>query len=183
MPQARPKEILAAITSQVEQHMQQCKERDSKWEDVSDVSPSLTVAVRQVLISVNQYPYQPSSAPYGCRLFREIPPRTVPAALVLEDDDVPTFKYSVRLRTMRGGRVGLDRRATNFRLKPATFGNDDEAKERARRLEERFRFDDDEGLAVGATGKDEQDRRLIDDFQTRYAIISMLCLSYTDLVS
>ncbi|RPD66682.1 hypothetical protein L226DRAFT_453767 [Lentinus tigrinus ALCF2SS1-7] len=163
MPQVRPKEIVAAITSQVEQHMQQCKERDNKWEDVSD------------------YPYQPSPSPYGCRLFREIPPRSTPASAVLEDDDdVPTFKYSVRLRTMRGGRVGLDRRAINYKLKPATFDEDDEAKERARRLEERFRYDDDEGLAVGATGKDEQDRRLIDEYQPKHLTVTMSLLHPDD---
>ncbi|KAI0722168.1 enhancer of polycomb-like-domain-containing protein [Cerioporus squamosus] len=162
MPQVRPKEILAAITSQVEQHMQQCKERDSKWEDVSD------------------YPYQPSPAPYGCRLFRELPPRPLPASSVLEDDDVPTYKYSVRLRTMRGGRVGLDRRAVNFKLKPAVFGDDEEAREHARRLQERFRYDDDEGLAVGAAGKDDQDRRLIDEYQPKHLTVTMSLLQFED---
>ena len=80
---------------------------------------------------------------------------------------MPSLKFSARLRTMRGGRIGLDRRRANFKLKPAVFGDDDEAKERARRLEERFRYDDDEGVAVGATGKDEQDRRLIDEYQPK----------------
>ncbi len=55
----------------------------------------------------------------------------------------------------------------NFKLKPAVFDDDEEAKERARRLQERFRYDDDEGLAVGAAGKDDQDRRLIDDYQPK----------------
>ncbi|TFK92974.1 hypothetical protein K466DRAFT_658885 [Polyporus arcularius HHB13444] len=161
-PQVKPKEIMAVIASQVEQHMQHCKERDNKWEDVSD------------------FPYQPFPAQYGCRLFRELPPRSLPVSSVPEDDDVPTFKYSVRLRTMRGGRVALDRRPMNFKLKPAVFDDDEEAKERARRLQERFRYDDDEGLAVGAAGKDDQDRRLIDDYQPKHLTITMSLLQGED---
>ena len=49
-----------------------------------------------------------------------------------------------------------------------SFDDDEEAKEHTRRLEERFRYDDDEGLAIGSEGAEEHDRKLIDEHQPRY---------------
>ena len=61
----------------------------------------------------------------------------------------------------------LDRRFS-CTLRAASFDDDEEAKEHTRRLEERFRYDDDEGLAIGSEGAEEHDRKLIDEHQPRY---------------
>ena len=59
----------------------------------------------------------------------------------------------------------IDRRG-GPKLRPATFENDEDM-ERMRRLEERFRYDDDDVPAVGPGGPDEHDRKLIDESQPR----------------
>ena len=85
------------------------------------------------------------------------------------DGKVAPPKYrSARLRAGRGrGRMLLDRRFS-CTLRAASFDDDDEAKDRARRVEERFRYDDDDGLSIGQDGTDDHDRRLIDEHQSRY---------------
>ena len=62
----------------------------------------------------------------------------------------------------------LDRRFS-CTLRAAKFDEgDDEAKESMKRLEERFRYDDDDGFAPGPDGAEEHDRKLIDEHQPRY---------------
>ena len=61
----------------------------------------------------------------------------------------------------------MDRRFS-CTLRAASFDEDEEAKERARRIEERFRYDDDDGVTLGADGMEDRDRKLIDERKPRY---------------
>ncbi len=45
-----------------------------------------------------------------------------------------------------------------------------EGQERERRLEERWKYDQDDVPAFGPQGPDEQDRVLVDEYQTKYVI-------------
>jgi hypothetical protein len=47
---------------------------------------------------------------------------------------------------------------------------DEEEGERRRQLEERWKFDSDDSLPVGPNGSEEQDRTLIDDYETMYGV-------------
>ena len=89
---------------------------------------------------------------------------------------------AVRMRYGRGGRIHLDRRngipptlATARLPRSTLFGVDgpvdvdeEQEGERRRQLEERWRFDSDDSLPVGPDGSEEQDRTLIDDYETMY---------------
>ena len=88
---------------------------------------------------------------------------------------------AVRLRYGRGGRIHLDRRDAIPRPfsnlpRSTLFGIDEEPMdtdqenpgedESRRRLEERWRFDMDDGPAVGPEGPEELDRALVDDYDS-----------------
>ncbi len=49
---------------------------------------------------------------------------------------------------------------------------DSEEQERERRLEERWKYDQDDVPAFGPQGPDEQDRVLVDEYQTKYAVVN-----------
>ncbi|KAI0777776.1 enhancer of polycomb-like-domain-containing protein [Trametes elegans] len=161
-PQIRPKEREAAIRTQIELELQQRKEKDKQWEDASD------------------FPYQASPAPLGCRLFKYFGkrPSSSSASSTLSEDE-PEPSRAVRLRRGRGGRFLIDRRL-NVKLRPASFGDDEEDKERLRRIEERYRFDDDDAPAFGPGGPDEQDRKLIDECQPKYVAFTMSLFNNQD---
>ena len=112
-----------------------------------------------------QYPYQPTPVSHSSRLFKPIAPRSSS-----HFDDSPSLNPKLRSRVGRGGRRTVDR-SVNCRLKPAVFDkeHDPEVQESLRRMEERFRYDGDEGYSVGPPGVDEHDRKLIDEVQARYA--------------
>jgi enhancer of polycomb-like protein len=103
------------------------------------------------------------------------------------DDDLPSRQTrSVRLRVGRGGRRLLDRRdfvsRLPKRLKKDTGADeikmdvdkDVEGVERQRRLEEQWRYDQDDAPTFGPQGQDEQDRVLVDEYQTKY-FFSLSC--------
>lgn len=48
----------------------------------------------------------------------------------------------------------------------------DEDSEADRRLNEKWRFDADDGPSYGPTGSEEQDRVLVDDYDVKYVISS-----------
>ncbi|KAI8986868.1 enhancer of polycomb-like-domain-containing protein [Trametes punicea] len=154
-PQIRPKEREAAIRSQVEQELQQRKEKDKQWEDASD------------------FPYQPSPASYGGRLFKYFSrrPSSSSASSTLSDEE-PDQSRAVRLRRGRGGRLLIDRRF-NVKLRPAVFGENKQDSDLLQRIDERFRYDEDDIPAVGPGGPDEQDRKLIDECQPKHVAITM----------
>ncbi|KAI0659248.1 enhancer of polycomb-like-domain-containing protein [Cubamyces menziesii] len=160
-PQIRPKEREATIRTQIEQELQQRKEKDKQWEDASD------------------FPYQAFPAPFGCRLFKYFPRRpTATSSSSHLSDEEPDQPRAVRLRRGRGGRFLIDRRG-GPKLRPATFENDEDM-ERMRRLEERFRYDDDDVPAVGPGGPDEHDRKLIDESQPRHISYTMSLFNEQD---
>lgn len=94
----------------------------------------------------------------------------------------------MRLRVGRGGRRMLDRRDIGLRtmfikrpkLDPPSDvlssmdrddedkGEEEEKSERRRRIEEQWKYDQDDMPAVGPQGQDEQDRVLVDEYQTKY---------------
>ncbi|KAI9064742.1 hypothetical protein FKP32DRAFT_1665768 [Trametes sanguinea] len=162
-PQIRPKEREAAIRNQVEQELQQRKEKDKQWEDASD------------------FPYQASPASYGSRLYKYLhSPSRSSASSTLSDDEVPQSR-AVRLRRGRGGRILVDRHGS-VKLRPAVFGENgqDHDADLLKKLEERYRYDDDDGPAIGPGGPDEQDRKLIDECQPRHFVTTMSLLSDQD---
>ena len=62
----------------------------------------------------------------------------------------------------------MDRRFVNCRLRAATFDKSDvEEREFRRKVDEQFRYDDDDAPPSGPRGLDEQDRKLIDECQSR----------------
>ena len=98
------------------------------------------------------------------------------------DEDPPQPQpRPARIRIGRGGCIRLDRRITAHRALPrrgrgrrsALLSPTDEDEEQAedeeaiQRLAERWKFDSDDGPAFGPQGADEQDRILIDDYESQ----------------
>lgn len=135
---------------------------------------------------LKQSAYQQPPVPYASRLFKYIPPPEAPAwpSSKSADNDAPARPIrSVRLRIGRGGRRMLDRR--DFTSRPEftkrqklesssdeseamEVDEDPEELERRRRLEEQWKYDQDDVPAFGPQGQDEQDRVLVDEYQTKY---------------
>ena len=123
-------------------------------------------------------------------LFKYIPPPDAPSRLSSNsdttDDDPPSHSpaprrvRAVRMRYGRGGRLHLDRRNVipptlpTARLPRSTLFevdkpmNEELEGERRRRLEEQWKFDLDDVPPFGPDGSEEQDRTLIDDYETMY---------------
>jgi enhancer of polycomb-like protein len=95
------------------------------------------------------------------------------------------------MRYGRGGRIHLDRRhdipprLATARLPRSTLFDVDEPMdideeqegERRRQLEERWKFDSDDAPPVGPDGLEEQDRTLIDDYETMYGLLLLFWFS------
>lgn len=89
----------------------------------------------------------------------------------------------MRVRIGRGGRRIIDRRlsrpprviasSARSELLASLMDSEDsmdvdsEEEERQRRLEAQWRFDSDDQPAIGPQGNDEQDRVLVDDFDSK----------------
>ena len=98
---------------------------------------------------------------------------------------------AVRMRYGRGGRIHLDRRnaipptlatarlprSTLFDVDEPMDIHEDQEGERRRQLEERWKFDLDDTLPVGPDGSEEQDRTLIDDYETMYGCFLFFVLT------
>ncbi|KAF9264627.1 hypothetical protein L218DRAFT_234186 [Marasmius fiardii PR-910] len=176
----RPRDRVAAIQTKVEGFLQKHKEVDQHWEDVVDSG------------------YIPPPSAYPSRLFKYINASDVPKALSPEPSDETTpsqsYRRSVRMRYGRGGRMFVDRRvpfSDDFsprRKRPREDSDDDsmdvddkeEDEEHDRRLKERWRFDSDDGPPYGPNGSDEQDRILVDDFDTNYLRVTFNLLNDPD---
>ncbi|OBZ78426.1 Enhancer of polycomb-like protein 1 [Grifola frondosa] len=176
-PQVRPKERALAIQSQIEQEMNRQKEKDQAWENVIDNA------------------YQPPPVPWASRQFKFIMGRASSSSSTDSESEQPARQCRAgRLRFGRGGRLHFDRRIVDHRPSSlTTFGrrsepqslfdeteDDLEAQDRARRLNERWKFDSDDLPAVGPGGADEQDRVLIDEYNPRYLTHYMTLLSEQD---
>jgi enhancer of polycomb-like protein len=174
----RPRERAAQIQAMVERDLATRKEKDTPhWEDAID------------------NPYQARPIPPAERLMKFITPSASPAkyASIDADEARPRQGQALRLRVGRGGRLHLDRRRPPpsaiqdvhpFSRMESEDDSDDtgddseldallvgEVEETRRRLKEQWRFDEDDGPAVGPLGSEEQDRILVDDFQTKWVHI------------
>lgn len=181
----RPKERINAIREQIETALARQKDQDHHWEGQIDNA------------------YQQQSVPYASRLFKYIPPPEAPSYPTSEDieDEPPAgTRRSVRLRVGRGGRKMLDRRDIGLRTeftkrqklnpspdnsKPMNMGEEEEDEgeeklERQRQIEEQWKYDSDDMPAVGPQGQDEQDRILVDEYQTKYLRHTMTLLADTN---
>ncbi|OJT10123.1 hypothetical protein TRAPUB_13394 [Trametes pubescens] len=151
-PQVRPREREGTIRRIIDEELLKRKDADKQWED-----------------AIN-FPYQASPVPFYAHQFKYFgrPPSVSSSAASALSDGEPKQHRAVGLRRGRRGRFLIDRHV-NVKLRPASFGEDDsEDMDRLKRLEERYRYDDDDTPAVGAGGPDEQDRKLIDACQPRY---------------
>ena len=162
---------------------------------------SLAITPLQVLICSMQNPYQRPTLPYPRRFWKSIPAssQSTPSPDGAQDRDrKPEHLRYLRCRLTRLGGIALDRRDALQRLgihddditsmrRRRSFGrsleemfNDAEDEEMARRLEERWRFDQDDDPAVAPEGAEEQDRMLVDDYDPRYLRHMMTLLTEQD---
>ena len=110
-----------------------------------------------------------------------------------EWEEAPT---AIRIRRARGGRWFIDKRPPPSRSPPdicSMFSfrrrlpgedldeEDDMDEERARRLAERWKFDADDGPAIGPYGSEEQDRVLVDDFDSEFLRYTISLLHPQDI--
>ncbi|KAG7090577.1 hypothetical protein E1B28_009684 [Marasmius oreades] len=167
-----PKERYENYRSRLEQALQIAKEVDQPWEDITDTGY-----------------LQPPSA-YASRLFKYVTPPDTPRSLSPDLGDGTgqnsgtsgvRQRRAVRLRYGRGGRRFIDRRpsfvdATTFtsqRKRPREYDDGEVDEERDRRLRDRWRFDSDDSPPSDPKAADEQDRKLVDEFdvkQLRYSL-------------
>ncbi|KAJ7035651.1 enhancer of polycomb-like-domain-containing protein [Mycena alexandri] len=173
-PVMRPAARSAMIQSKID--IELTRQRDHHWED-----------------GINNA-YQTPATPYTSRAFKYVPPAGSPpwpVSSAFPDADAPVH-CAVRVRVGRGGRIMLDRRRPTTAppmsivkaSRSSLFGpppSDDEMDvEDTNRLKERWRFDSDDGPAVGPDGPDEQDRVLTDEYDPKYLRHSMCLLSEND---
>ncbi|KIL58931.1 hypothetical protein M378DRAFT_170023 [Amanita muscaria Koide BX008] len=160
----KPRERAALIREQIDRQLARQKDLDHHWEDSVD------------------NPYQPLPIPYSSRLFKYIPPPHAPS-FPSDSDEEPTPRQprAIRYRIGRGGSTRFDRRHSTHRAiarraREAAFisqvtsaaEGESEDEEDTRRLEERWRYDFDDGPAYGSQGADEQDRVLVDDYNPKH---------------
>ncbi|KAF8151729.1 enhancer of polycomb-like-domain-containing protein [Crassisporium funariophilum] len=185
----RPKDRVKMIREQIEETLQRQKDVDHHWEDQVD------------------NPYQSLPVPYASRLFKFIPPPNAPSWASSSSDNteddppsppLPRMARAVRMRYGRGGRMHLDRRdalprSFSSRLPRSSLfsidedvddamnvDEDPEDIEQDRRLYEQWKFDMDDGPAVGPQGSEEQDRVLVDDYDPTFLRHTMTLLSEQD---
>ncbi|KAJ3827745.1 enhancer of polycomb-like-domain-containing protein [Lentinula raphanica] len=164
----RPKDRYASYQGKIEQMLQIRKEQDLQWEDYVDTGY-----------------VQSTITPYGSRLFKYInAPRSSSGQSSSSSDSAGDSapRRPIRLRYGRGGRTFVDRRQHSSHEPPKwrrRFMNDDEEdvmeidtterdEDFDRRLSERWKYDADDGPPHGPNGADEQDRVLVDDFDSKY---------------
>ncbi|KAH9475176.1 Enhancer of polycomb-like protein 1 [Psilocybe cubensis] len=192
----RPKERQQMIRDQIESQLARIKDLDHHWEDqVDNPYQSLPVPYASRLFKYIPPPNTPSW----------------PSSNSDKTDDEatnvpPRISRAVRMRVGRGGRILLDRRDAVARRpvkklpRSSLFAlgdsedesagadgmdvdEDPEEIERNRRLEERWRFDEDDVPPTGPEGPDEQDRILVDDYNPTYLRHTMTLFNESDHVS
>ncbi|KAL4080474.1 enhancer of polycomb-like-domain-containing protein [Scleroderma citrinum] len=179
----RPKERLSHINASIERDLARRKERDHGYEDVVE------------------NPYQRPTLPYPRRHWKCMPASsqsTSPSENADEDRNSEHIRY-LRYRLTRLGGIMLDRRDA-FIQRLGILDDDNTAmrrrhgfgqsleevfenaedEEMARRLRERWRFDQDDDPAVAPEGAEEQDRVLVDDYEPRYLRHMMMLLTEQD---
>ncbi|PPQ93891.1 hypothetical protein CVT25_007804 [Psilocybe cyanescens] len=190
----RPRERQQMIRDQIETSLARQKDLDHHWEDQVD------------------NPYQNLPVPYASKLFKYIPPSNTPPWPSSNSDKTddefttapPHVPRAVRMRYGRGGRILLDRRdavprrptsklprsslfalgdSENEDANGMDVDEDPEEVERTRRLEERWKYDNDDAPPAGPEGPDEQDRVLVDDYNPTYLRHTMTLFNESDHVS
>ncbi|KAK2462409.1 hypothetical protein APHAL10511_005715 [Amanita phalloides] len=168
----RPRDRAALIREQIESQLARQKELDHHWEDQIDNA------------------YQAMPIPYASRLFKYIPPPSAPPFFPSEsnDDLVQLRPRPIRVRVGRGGCLRFDRRnftprAIARRARRSSLlsslrsdAEQVEDEDELQRLTERWRFDPDDGPVYGPQGADEQDRILVDDYDSKYMKYSLKLL-------
>lgn len=159
----RPRERWEMLRSQVEEDMAKRKELDHHWEDLVDVGVMSCFCMCSRLI-ILQNPYQPTPVTYASRLWRAIQDSHKSS-----NPGSPPRPRAARIRFGRGGCVRIDRHLFSTRPVLSSSDSDDsEKRERFRRAEEQWRYDDDDAPVVGLKGAEEQNRQLVDDFDVKY---------------
>ncbi|KAF9242838.1 enhancer of polycomb-like-domain-containing protein [Melanogaster broomeanus] len=182
----RPRERLNLINAAIERDLAQRKERDHGYEDIVE------------------NPYQRPTLPYPRRYWKLVPSSSQMSASSTpdteEDEDAgPEHVRYLRRRLTRLGGTMLDRRDAFMQrlgIRPDSvtstqhrrgFGrrleeafDDCENDEDMRRLRERWRFDEDDDPLVAPDGAEEQDRVLVDDYESKYLRHMMTLLTETD---
>ncbi|KIJ13620.1 hypothetical protein PAXINDRAFT_116937 [Paxillus involutus ATCC 200175] len=180
----RPRERLSLINAAIERDLTRRKERDHGYEDVVE------------------NPYQRPTLPYTRRYWKLVPPSsqmsTSSTPDTEEDEDAgPEHLRYLRRRLTRLGGTMIDRRDAFIQrlgIRPdgvtstqrhQGFGRRleegfDENDEDARRVRERWRFDQDDDPLVAPEGAEEQDRMLIDDYESKYLRHMMTLLTEAD---
>ncbi|KAI0037147.1 enhancer of polycomb-like-domain-containing protein [Vararia minispora EC-137] len=155
----KPKERESVIAKRIEQELQLTRERDQMWDDAIDNS------------------YQPVPPTLGQRFFKFVHEKPPPVEERVEE---PSYR-AVRTRRGRGGVLRFDRRATRAHpsrdedfvrpvrqpLEAVESAQDrDDTSEWAWRLRSQWMHDGDDEPHLGPDGPDEQDRVLVDEFNT-----------------
>ncbi|KAF9221104.1 hypothetical protein BS17DRAFT_797325 [Gyrodon lividus] len=182
----RPRERLSLINAVIERDLTRRKERDHGYEDVVE------------------NPYQRPTHPYPRRYWKLVPSSSQTSASSTldpegDEDAGPAHCRYLRRRLTRLGGIMLDRRdafVQRLGIRPESVGStqrqqcigrcleevldDPENDEDTRRLRERWRFDRDDDPLVAPEGADEQDRVLVDDYESKYLRYMMTLLTETD---
>ncbi|KIJ67208.1 hypothetical protein HYDPIDRAFT_25680 [Hydnomerulius pinastri MD-312] len=182
----RPKERLSLINAAIERDLTRRKERDHGYEDVVE------------------NPYQRPALPYPRRHWKPMPSSsrisTSPEPDREDEEGVKSehVRYLRRRFTRLGGtmldrrdafmqRLGIRDDGDTFTRRRHGFGrrlqdifDDPENDEDARRLRERWRFDQDDDPMVAPEGAEEQDRVLVDDYDPKYLRHMMTLLTEQD---
>ncbi|KAF5344088.1 hypothetical protein D9758_008835 [Tetrapyrgos nigripes] len=179
----RPQERSHILHGKVEAILEKQKEFDQPWEDIIDSG------------------YVNTWVPYASRLFKYVAPPNAPSwpSPSEIEDSAPPPKRPVRVRIGRCGRSYVDRRVLarpavpKLRRRVVFVDSEDEDNDRMdvdeaeideesdRRLAERWRYDSDDGPAYGPGGSEEQDRVIVDDYNTGYMKHTMSLFAEQDI--
>jgi enhancer of polycomb-like protein len=194
-PIIRPKDRVAVIREQIETTLERQKVVDHHWDDLVDVSPINIINLPASYLFQN--PYQSPLFPYASKFFKFTSPPEAPSWPSSASDETEVNSstpnvirqpHAVHMRYGRGGRVHLacqisvprsfSRRlqcSSQFTLEEENEDEDEdpEGKEQYRRLEERWRFDWDDLPLIGPEGVEENDRFLVDDYDTMYVLFML----------
>jgi enhancer of polycomb-like protein len=195
----RPSQRAAQIQAAVEKDLARLKEKDKDWEDALD-NPyqnrpvpyaerffkyiAAPTALSKALVGPDgrKQPDQVAQQPHALRLRLgrggrlHLDRRRPPPQAIHSEETHPFLRLADSEEDTAGSETGGDENADEaeevdeyremLRL---------EVEETRRRMQERWRFDDDDGPAVGPLGSEEQDRVLYDDYQGKH-IVHMACL-------
>ncbi|KAH7923575.1 hypothetical protein BV22DRAFT_1015104 [Leucogyrophana mollusca] len=179
----RPKERLSMISAAMDRDLLRKKERDHGYEDVTENA------------------YQRPAFPTHRRLWKAIHSSRTSASPPLDEEgdmDSDSHVRYLRLRHTRTGGAAVDRRDAflqrlGIRVDDATVPQrrdaftrrleelvTDEDEEHRSRLRERWKFDQDDDPVIAPEGSEEQDRLLVDDYDTKYLRHMMTLLTDQD---